>query len=124
MKEGKIIGQFRQHGAAIQQLNQQIMIIGNNANKIIGQLAGNITNMSIILDSLLEYERKYWIIPKRFFPGNKLFAKIYNRRVGEIRKQHEETLRKQKEAQEAAQKTPEAPEVVPEEVKDEANKKV
>ena len=102
MKESKILGMFQQHSAAIQQLNQQIMMIGNNANKIIGQLAGNITNISIIVDTMMEYDRKYWMFPKAFWPGKKLFAKIYNRRVQEIKDQHEEALKKQQEAVEAA----------------------
>jgi F0F1-type ATP synthase membrane subunit b/b' len=114
MKESKILGTFQQHGQAIQQLNQQIMMIGTNANKIIGNLAGNITNISLVVDSILEYEKKYWILPRGFFPGNKLFSKIYNRRVNEIRKQHEEALKKQKEAQEAAQNGPVPSGVVPE----------
>ena len=101
MREGTINGKFTQQAQMIQHLNQQVMMLGNNANQIIGQLAGNITNTSIVLDTILEYDRKYWILPKGCFPGNKLFTKIYNRRVDEIRKKHEESLKKQREAQAA-----------------------
>ena len=98
MKESKLLGTLQSHTKGINQNAQAVQMIGQNANRVIGQITSNLTNISIYIDSVMEYDKRYWIIPKGFFPGNKLFAKIYNRRIDEVRKAQEDSIKKQQEA--------------------------
>ena len=97
MRDKTIINNFEKFEDAIKNIQKNL----NESNKVnsqyLQQINDNLTGVSLYLDSLIEYRKKYWILPIGFWPGKKLFDKIYKNNLEEVQKKRKEQMKKQQE---------------------------
>ena len=75
---------YQTNQEGINRNTQMLQLMGQNANKLISQISGNVANVSLRFDAWLEYNKKYWILPIGCWPGNKIFDKIIKKKVEEF----------------------------------------
>lgn len=101
MREGKIIGKFKIIDQTLQQLMTSQQILNRNAGQMIHQLRNDIISISLYVETLNDYAKKWWtgwgLLPIGVYPGKKIFNTIYDKKVNDMNKIREEHLRKQQE---------------------------
>lgn len=90
---------------------QQIAHVRKEAVARDTTLYQSVQKQGLYLETILEYDKKFWFIPRGIYFGRKIFTGIYNRKLKEMedemvkagkeaQEKEEERLKKMKEAQE------------------------